>query len=127
MINFIHGGKNFSIRFFYENADDVNDPTPLANVTGKRIKTTCKLSTRTNDGKYDDIAIASSTNHKADLFTKDTGRKMALARALSAQVNINNQLVRIFNDKESRKYFWIQYFNNHKEGKKLLDSGKVKA
>lgn len=123
MINFVLNNKNYSIRFFYENADDVNDPIPLANVTGKRIKTTCKISLRNNDGKYDDVAVASSTNHKIDIFTKDTGRKMSLARALNTT---NNKEIRIFNEKEERKSIWIQYFNNHREGKRLLESGKVK-
>ena len=120
MINFQLNNKQYSIRFFYENADDLNDPNPLANVCGKRIKTTCKISERTNEGKYEDVAVGTSVNHKSDIFTKDAGRKLAMARALQ----ISNRQERLVNY-DMRKSMWTKYFEHHKEGQKLINAGKV--
>jgi hypothetical protein len=126
MINFQNNGKTYSIRFFYENAEDPKDENPLANVAHKRIRTTCKIAERVEDGKYEPVSQGVSANHSTDLFTKNEGRKLAMAKALQYERIENNNPVRVFPSRQQRKEMWFQYFNHHKEGRKLIEAGKVK-
>lgn len=114
MLNITNNAQTYSIRFFYENAENHDDPNPLENVTHKRIITTCRIAKKTDQG-YVYLVEGVSSNHSTDVFRKDVGRKIALARALQCFTP----------DRTIRKEFWIHYFQNHKEGRKLIKSGRV--
>jgi hypothetical protein len=62
MINFIIDGRTYSVRFFYENAQDPEDKNPLSDVSGKSIKTTCKISIKNENNTYDVISTGISQN-----------------------------------------------------------------
>lgn len=131
-MNFILNNVIYSIRFHYENAEDPQDENPLEAVTYKRIKTICKITKKIAPQNYETLAVGCSANHSTDLFTKDAGRKLAMAKAMLSARKINDNQndnrpaeIKIFDNKESRKKMWIEYFKHHKEGRKLLNSGKV--
>lgn len=114
-MNFNLNNTTYSVRFYYENAENPQDENPLESVTHKRVKTTCKITEKLAPGDYKILSVGDSANHSKDLFTKDTGRKLAMAKALQ----------QFTQDRNVRKEFWLNYFNNHKEGKKLVLAGKV--
>lgn len=68
------------------------------------------------------FAHALSNANVTDKFTKDSGRKLSMSRALNS---LKEKGSKPFADKEVRREFWTHYFEHHKEGVKLIQAGKL--
>lgn len=107
MINVFSGHELYSVRFFYAsgNGFKTKGRAALANVHKKRIKTTCEICVKDDNGQYLTIAKGDSIKMPQDMFNKGTGRRISLGNALK---NIGAR--------EIRYVIWDAYAHAHKDG-----------
>jgi len=100
------GSTRYGINYFYTETDHKQ--------THKRHKVTgCIISRIVPGAENEDVAYGESVCHSVDTFVKASGRKIALARALSATIpnaaDPSGEWVRPFT-KEERATIWNEYF-----------------